>query len=139
MADFSGSCLGLLRRVPPDRRPEMGQEESLFALSIVPCFFIMAASIIPAFLHEADFTPKILLWLVAGGICFALGTSLISLSVAQKVRLSLLTPFHYSQLIWAMLFGFFIFGNIPDGFTWIGCALIAASGIALVHTRQKTS
>ena len=42
---------------------------------------------------------------------------------------SVLAPFSYSQLIWATIFGFVVFGAIPDAWTFVGAAIIVASGI----------
>jgi drug/metabolite transporter (DMT)-like permease len=41
---------------------------------------------------------------------------------------SLLTPFTYLQMIWATLFGYVIFGQLPDGWSAVGMAIIVASG-----------
>ena len=45
---------------------------------------------------------------------------------------STLAPFQYSQLIWAILLGWLVFGDLPDGRTAIGMAVIAGSGLAVV-------
>lgn len=44
---------------------------------------------------------------------------------------SLLTPFTYLQMIWATLFGFVIFGQLPDHWSALGMAIIVASGLWL--------
>lgn len=38
-------------------------------------------------------------------------------------------PFEYSGIVWAVLFGFFFFGDFPDAFTWIGIAIIVSAGL----------
>jgi drug/metabolite transporter (DMT)-like permease len=51
---------------------------------------------------------------------------------------SMLTPFTYLQMIWATLYGYFIFGQLPDGLSALGMSVIVASGIALVlHERRR--
>ena len=44
---------------------------------------------------------------------------------------SLLTPFTYLQMIWATLYGFAIFGQLPDAWSSLGIAVIVASGLWL--------
>ena len=44
---------------------------------------------------------------------------------------STLSPFSYSQLIWATLLGWLVFGNLPDAAAALGMAVIAASGLAV--------
>jgi len=48
---------------------------------------------------------------------------------------SFLSPLGYAQLVWATLFGFLIFGDFPDGYGFVGIAIIVASGlyVALGH------
>lgn len=48
-----------------------------------------------------------------------------------------ITPFEYSGLLWATLFGFFFFGEIPGFNVWIGIAIIAASGLYMVYRENK--
>jgi len=42
---------------------------------------------------------------------------------------SLVAPFDYGQLIGAALLGYVIFAELPDLWTWVGAAIIVASGI----------
>lgn len=50
---------------------------------------------------------------------------------------SLLAPFNYTRLLWAVVAGFFVFGDLPDGFTLAGGALIAASGIYVAWRERR--
>ena len=44
---------------------------------------------------------------------------------------SMLTPFTYLQMIWATLYGFAIFGQLPDHASALGMTIIVASGLWL--------
>lgn len=58
------------------------------------------------------------------------------LFIAEAYRIapaSLVTPFEYSSLPVAVLFGFLFFGDLPAGATWIGLALIVGAGLYIVH------
>ncbi len=46
------------------------------------------------------------------------------------------TPFGYTSLIWATLFGFAVFGDLPDSWTVVGALIIAASGLYIVHRER---
>lgn len=46
---------------------------------------------------------------------------------------SLVVPFSYSSLIWATLFGFAVFGTLPDQWTLLGASLIIASGLYIFY------
>ena len=49
---------------------------------------------------------------------------------------SLLAPFSYIQLLWASVFGFFLFAVLPDLFTLVGAVIIAASGLYTAHRER---
>ena len=42
---------------------------------------------------------------------------------------NLLTPFTYLQILSALVFGFLVFGDIPDVWTFVGIALIVGAGL----------
>jgi drug/metabolite transporter (DMT)-like permease len=42
---------------------------------------------------------------------------------------SIISPFHYVQLVWAAAAGYLAFGDVPSGWTWVGAAIIIASGL----------
>lgn len=46
-------------------------------------------------------------------------------------------PFRYTSLLWAIVLGYIAFGDLPDGWTMIGAAIVVASGIyTLLRERQ---
>lgn len=47
-----------------------------------------------------------------------------------------IAPFDYSRLIWAAVLGFVVFDELPDGWTVLGAAIIAASGLYLMRDRS---
>lgn len=55
--------------------------------------------------------------------------------IAQAFRMapaSVVAPFDYTILIWASLWGWLFWGELPDEWTWTGAAVIVASGIYIV-------
>lgn len=52
-------------------------------------------------------------------------------------RPAVVAPIDYSRLLWAVLLGFWFWGNLPDIYTWTGLVLILGSGIYVVsHAHQ---
>ncbi|ABP34761.1 DMT family transporter [Polynucleobacter asymbioticus] len=49
-----------------------------------------------------------------------------------------LTPLVFLQLIWAVGYGYLIFGQLPDRLSVVGMILIAASGIWLIWNHRST-
>jgi drug/metabolite transporter (DMT)-like permease len=69
------------------------------------------------------------------GLGSALGHALIVFAFT-RASASALAPFTYSQLVWAAVCGYLIFGSLPDGWTIAGAAIIAASGIYTAHRER---
>lgn len=69
--------------------------------------------------------------LVVIGALGSLGHYLMILAYAAAPA-SLLAPFGYTQLVWAALFGWLVFADIPDGATIVGGLVIALGGILSV-------
>ena len=52
---------------------------------------------------------------------------------------AIVAPFHYIQMLWAILFGYIIFNDRPDIWIGLGAAIIIASGVWLIrheHSRD---
>lgn len=47
--------------------------------------------------------------------------------------ISAVAPFRYSQMVWSMLLGFLVFGEVPNAPMMIGAGVIALSGIYAFH------
>jgi drug/metabolite transporter (DMT)-like permease len=50
---------------------------------------------------------------------------------------SLLAPFSYCQLIWSVSLGYLWFGDFPDRWTFVGAALVAASGLYVLYRERQ--
>lgn len=82
-------------------------------------------------------------WLDAGLFCClglfgGLGHYLVILAF-QLGPAAVIAPLGYVELIGTTILGYLIFGNFPDFWTWVGAAMIIASGIyiALRERRRK--
>lgn len=52
---------------------------------------------------------------------------------------ALIAPFRYVNLIWAILFGFLFWADIPDAWMGIGSTLVIGSGLYLFHRQTRQS
>jgi drug/metabolite transporter (DMT)-like permease len=59
------------------------------------------------------------------------------ISAFMQAPASLLTPFTYLQMLWATLLGFFVFGQLPDGWSIVGMAIILGSGVLLAVLERR--
>ena len=45
-------------------------------------------------------------------------------------------PMHYTILIWTAIYGYLLFGHLPDGLTWLGGIIIISSGLFTLYREQ---
>lgn len=74
--------------------------------------------------------------LASCALCGATGHWLMILAM-QRAPAPILAPYHYTQIIWATLFGVVIFDQLPDVFTAVGAAVVIASGLYLSYCEAK--
>jgi drug/metabolite transporter (DMT)-like permease len=63
----------------------------------------------------------------AGG--FLILGYLCAVSAMRWGDVSMVAPFRYTSLLWAILLGFVAFGDLPDGWTIAGSAIVVGAGI----------
>jgi len=82
-------------------------------------------------------SPDLSGWLMLAlmGALASLGHLLLILAYARAPA-STLAPLSYVQLIWSTAIGFVWFGNFPDRWTLLGGAIIAASGLYVIHRER---
>jgi S-adenosylmethionine uptake transporter len=73
--------------------------------------------------------------LLAMAVLAAIGETLVimALDAAQAV---VVAPVQYSLLIWGTFYGFVVFGQLPDGWTWAGAAIIVATGLYTLNRER---
>jgi drug/metabolite transporter (DMT)-like permease len=66
------------------------------------------------------------------------GTGHYLLAMAHRYApASTLAPFLYQQILYMALFGYLVFGNVPDKETWVGAAIVVASGLYLFSRERR--
>ncbi|MDQ0313905.1 DMT family transporter [Amorphus orientalis] len=50
---------------------------------------------------------------------------------------STLAPFIYTQMLWMILFGYLVFGDVPGPATLIGASIVVGSGLYLLHREHR--
>lgn len=70
------------------------------------------------------------------GLFGGVGHYLIILAY-RDAQAAALAPLNYLSLIWAVGFGWLVFGNFPDGPTLLGAAIVAAAGIYVILRERR--
>lgn len=75
------------------------------------------------------------LWAVIA--LLALMASLLVIAAYRAGEAVIVAPMQYSQIIWATIYGYLLFGETPDGYTVVGAAIIIASGVYIVLRERR--
>jgi drug/metabolite transporter (DMT)-like permease len=71
----------------------------------------------------------------AAGVMGGLG-HLCLIQAFRRAPASVVAPFSYSSVLWAAFYGWVIFGEWPDVWTWVGASLIIGSGLYIFHRER---
>lgn len=74
--------------------------------------------------------------LVAAGVTGGFGQIAMTFSY-RYAEPSLLAPFDYIAMIWAVTFGYFIFAEVPDVMVLVGAAIVTASGVFIAVREHR--
>ncbi len=95
---------------------------------------LVSSAAVPFFWVTPDFTA----WVTMAGLGLVGGLGHFTLIKAFEVApAATVTPFGYASLIWATLYGFLLFGDLPDLWTVLGAAIIAGSGLYIFHRERR--
>ncbi len=83
-----------------------------------------------------DVSPQIGLYL-ASAAGFVLIGYVAGITAMRHVEISFVSPFRYTALIWALLLGFFVFGEVPDTTTITGGLIVIGTGIYTFYRERK--
>ena len=60
------------------------------------------------------------------------------LAAFRRGRAALIAPFKYSGMLWAVVIGYVVWGDLPDRFIWAGAAVLVASGLWIARFEHKS-
>jgi len=108
--------------------------------SITIAFYFMATSAVASLFTipfgwnwpTGEETPILILTGLAGGV----GQLFLSFSYRYS-EVSLLAPFDYTAMVWAVLLGYFLFGELPAPQVWAGGVIVIAAGLLILMRERK--
>jgi S-adenosylmethionine uptake transporter len=77
--------------------------------------------------------------MMAGIAALGLLGGVLIIAAYRRAPAIIVAPMQYSQIIWAIIFGHFLFGENIDLYTGVGTAIIIASGVYIVLREDKPS
>lgn len=110
--------------------------ETTVVYTALIAFFII--SLFQPFVWQAPPNLSIYWVIAAMALVAAFGELFIirALDIAESV---VVAPIQYTLIIWGTIFGFWVFGDLPDRWTVVGCAIIVTSGIYTTYREYQKS
>jgi drug/metabolite transporter (DMT)-like permease len=81
-------------------------------------------------------SPMQLAVLIGTGILGGLGHILLTESYRHAPQ-SVVAPFNYTSMIWALALGYFVFGEIPAPLVFVGAAIVAGAGLFVILRERR--
>lgn len=75
--------------------------------------------------------------LLCGSSLFLIGGYLFAVDFMRHGDIAVIAPFRYIVILWAIIVGYVVWGEVPDAFMIGGTALVIASGIYTIHRERK--
>jgi len=75
-------------------------------------------------------------WILITGLAGTVGQVLVT-AAFRRASAAIVAPFDYVHLVWAVLFGWWFWSYLPDNRTWIGSAVIIASGLFVLFREHR--
>ena len=114
-----------LYQVVTRKASEFDQNETSLFYTAITGILIMGSI---SFFYWIPINLSFILLFMGLGVFYSLGLYLQIIALS-KARASIVQPFHYTLIFWAIIFGFIFYNDIPDLFTIAGATIIASSGI----------
>ncbi len=89
----------------------------------------------PLVWHTPHSTGQILL--IVSMATMAAVAEVLVIKALEAAEAVVVAPIHYTLIIWGTLYGYFVFGQLPDLWTWVGTAIIVAAGLFTLYRRQS--
>lgn len=133
---LGAALLGALRDVLT-RRMGTGGESTLAILTVSTSVVAVAG------LLTLPFGWVALRWVDLG--LFVVTAALVGAAQAMTIEalrlgeVGLVGPFKYTSLVWALLLGSIVWGDLPGPSIWVGSAIVIASGLYIWHRESVTA
>jgi drug/metabolite transporter (DMT)-like permease len=117
------------RRLPPEA-------PSLFVTVISSIAVMSMAGVVTAAGSWQPVTPAQFGVLTLAAI-FVLTGYFFGIMTMRVGEIGFVSPFRYTILIWAMILGFVVFGDVPDALTLTGSAVVVLTGLYAFHRERR--
>ncbi len=116
----------------------LSKTNSSVTITIYGLFFLTLFTLIPASFVWRWPTPDQYIWLFSLAAIGTVGQLLFTESM-KVADVTLVMPFDFAKLIYASLFGFFIFSEVPSFWTFLGGGIIFGSSMYVAYRERQSN
>jgi len=77
------------------------------------------------------------LWVFAASGVLVAGAHYLMIEAFRHAEAALVAPFKYTTMVWAVLFGYLFFGELPDTWTLAGAGVVILAGLYILHRETR--
>ena len=133
LAPLGAAFFGAIRDVITRK---IASSESSFTILLTSMFLITLAGYLTFPLGWSEFQVEHI-WLF---LCSSILVGVAQYLMIEAFRLGevgLISPFKYSSLLWAVIIGFIVWGDIPGYFVLVGATILIISGVYLLRAEKN--
>lgn len=109
---------------------------SLLVATVTTLAVTLAGAAMATLEVRAPTDPQTLTWMVGAAVFTAVGNSAV-VAASRRADLSVVAPFRFSNIIWALVLGFAVWNEVPDWHAVVGIALVAGSGVYVLRSTRR--
>lgn len=77
-------------------------------------------------------------WLALASLLLATGYYAL-IAAMRHGEMTVIAPFRYVGLLWAVLIGYVVWGTLPNAMGWCGIALLIGAGLHMIRQQRRSS
>jgi len=75
-------------------------------------------------------------FIVASSLLLAIGYQLLVLALRSGAEISVIGSFRYGSILWAIVIGYVVWGDVPNALALFGIAVIVGAGLYILHRER---
>lgn len=107
----------------------------VFVTAITAVMITCMGGLVTALSAWQPVAPEMMLRMTASAVFLLVGYY-AGLQAMRVGEVGFVSPFRYLNLLWALVLGYFMFAELPDGIALVGAGLIVATGLYTLHRER---
>ncbi len=119
----------LTRRLPPTMPSILVTLATASTVWLMACVVLSVQGVVPMAWRDVGLLALASVFLSTG--YFAV------IAATRHAELSVVAPFRYVGLLWALVLGWVFWGDVPDAWAWVGMVCLVVAGLAMVWQQRR--